>query len=347
MPINPAPPPPPFGTSSYLSRSPAPRDVPVDENAFSFIDPAVLTAAPSLPHPPPPPPPVPVLTTSPPPARRPIGDIWHCGGELLVSFIRIDHLASTKRCWQWQKVCAAVRLFVNFLILYPDPEQLMSVANHILYANETRLKALAERFCRPMLADNVCAPVYASSQINTLILGKLRTPSKLYKAQDCSRLTFQPVKDACRILPDAELRLRVGSVCTLMKSLPHRDLYVNAIVVVVRVGEVSVTVKALHDPTPIILCRADFVFHQRGQRCSFRRSQIPLQLAYQRHYRHIRSSAELTKRGMEDLPLSAEDIEDDSIALVDDLDLSWSDSDTTTEDSDSSPPPLEPISPSL
>ncbi|KAI0042325.1 hypothetical protein FA95DRAFT_1575820 [Auriscalpium vulgare] len=48
-------------------------------------------------------------------------------------------------------------------------------------------------------------------------------------------------------LRDAELRLRVCSVCTLLKPLPHRDLHVNT-VVFVRVGEVSVTVKTLYDP---------------------------------------------------------------------------------------------------
>ncbi|KAI0052231.1 hypothetical protein FA95DRAFT_1602173 [Auriscalpium vulgare] len=339
VPVNPAHSPPPglLHIPPYSSHPSPPLNVPEDETLFGGIDPALLTNSP-----------VPALVPAsaapapaPPPPHMP--DLWHASHELVISLTRIDNKALTSKCYESHKVRAAVRLFLNFLSLFPDPVLLMSVASHILYANETRLESLAGRLCRPASPDNVCPPLHAASQINSVILTLLNTPEKVYHAQDCNRLTFRPIKFTHPLLPDAHLRLRVGSICTLLKPIPHRDLPLHTIVVVVRVGEVSVTVKVLHDPTPIIVCRTDFEFYQRGERCSFRRRQIPLQLAYQRHYRRILSTAELTKKGMEDLPLTGEDIHDDGIALVDDIDVYWSDS--SSEDSDSYPPPLEPITP--
>ncbi|KAI0055904.1 hypothetical protein BV25DRAFT_1921446 [Artomyces pyxidatus] len=245
---------------------------------------------------------------------------WQVLSELLVDLAQIDRDAIANNVPNVDEIKGAVRILTHLISLYPEPAVLLYNAEHILLANIERLENYAARKV-PEEPGSICPALYTAAQINGRILREMPEPWRLYQAIDCHCLVLNPTIPDGASVPPRALRLKVGAVCVLVKSLPAHRIPANTIVVVQRLRPSTIVVKTFHEREEIVLSRTEFTFFRRHDGRPYRRRQFPLQMVYARHYRNVKDSAMLTYRVMEGL--KPEHDEDNDVAMVEDGDLPW------------------------
>ncbi|KAI0040392.1 hypothetical protein FA95DRAFT_1576981 [Auriscalpium vulgare] len=186
-----------------------------------------------------------------------------------------------------------VRLFVNFIALYPGTDNLMAGAFDPMMDAILHLEML---LANPLAPFGPVAPDrFFPRQIGNIIM-RMPGPSFVYRSID---YPFVCVPDAARTLstlPPQELVLRVGSVCYLIVNItPVGGWSANTLVVVQHLTESSIIVKNLIDSNMMLLPRWLFVYFSIHSNVRHTRIQFPLRVAsHEPLYRLSGSSCKYT-----------------------------------------------------
>ncbi|KAI0043916.1 hypothetical protein FA95DRAFT_1608988 [Auriscalpium vulgare] len=221
-------------------------------------------------------------------------------------------------------VCEAAQMYISLITLYPDPFVLFERAGDVIQAEVTRLHMLAKNG-EPRPTSAIDPVSLASAKINGIITANTDgpdVPPVTYIALDNESLIQYPIY-GCQLLPDNKLTLRVGSVCTLLRSvLSHPNLTAGQYVVVQKLTRDFIFVKALGSHESAALQREDFYFFRPGKRPLYLRRQFALQTPTRKHAYKLQTTASLVHRVLRGESIFPSRQLDD-ITIVDQPFVSW------------------------